>query len=94
LQVREVQRLHRAFEATGVPVLFYKGVVLGRMAYGDPALRPASDIDLLVAEPDFDRAEAVVFELGYHRDVPHRGWYAGCICGCSASIRTGRRTAC
>ncbi len=73
LQVREVQRLQRAFEAAGVPVLFYKGVVLGQMAYGDPALRPASDIDLLVAASDFARAEAVVLELGYHRDVPHRG---------------------
>ncbi len=73
LQVREVQRLQQAFEKAGVPVLFYKGVVLGQMAYGDPTLRPASDIDLLVAASDFARAEAVMLELGYLRDVPHRG---------------------
>lgn len=73
LQVREVQRLQQAFEAAKLPLLFYKGVVLEQIAYGDPTLRPASDIDLLVAEADFARAESVLLNLGYQRDVLHQG---------------------
>ncbi len=73
LQVREVQRLQQAFAMAGVPVLFYKGVVLGQLAYGDPALRPATDIDILVMPEAFKSAESVLLALGYRRDVPHQG---------------------
>lgn len=73
MQVREVQRLQQAFEAAGVPVLFYKGVVLGQMAYGDPVWRPAADIDGLIQPEMLERAEAILLRMGYRRDVPHRG---------------------
>ncbi|MDQ7041759.1 MAG: nucleotidyltransferase family protein [Rhodothermus sp.] len=73
LQVQEVQRLQQAFARAGVPALFYKGVVLGQLAYGDPALRPATDIDVLVMPAAFKSAESVLLTLGYQRDVPHQG---------------------
>jgi hypothetical protein len=54
-------RLNRA----GVPVLLLKGAALAGRLYGDPALRPMRDLDLLVHEADAGRALEVLAACGY-----------------------------
>lgn len=56
-----LDRLGRA----GVPVLLLKGAALAGALYGDPALRPMRDLDLLVPETDVSRALDVLIACGY-----------------------------
>ena len=51
--------------AAGAAPLVLKGQPLGAFLYGDPALRPAGDLDLLVRPADLDRAAAVLAGRGY-----------------------------
>ena len=78
--------LRDTFEAAGVPLLFLKGLTLGALAYGNPALKAAIDIDLLVDPADLRRAAELLRACGFHLMVPrssesdrllvrwHRGW--------------------
>jgi hypothetical protein len=61
LTVRVIELLAR----DGVRALPLKGPLLARALYGDPALRPTNDIDLLVATEDLPRAVEAVRGLGY-----------------------------
>jgi len=63
-----VSRLHTilaGFEAASVPVLLYKGPALAIQAYGQLALRPFVDLDLLVRPCDLDRSIEVMAGLGF-----------------------------
>ena len=58
----------RALEAEGIAVIPLKGVVLGALVYGEPALRPPGvDIDLLVPQRQWLAAAAMLERLGYRR---------------------------
>jgi hypothetical protein len=48
----------------GIDALAYKGPVLGAEAWGDPALRPFADLDLLVAPEQFAAAAAALLAAG------------------------------
>jgi len=63
----------RALSRRGIPVVPLKGPVLAERLYADPALRPSTDLDLLVSGADFDDAAAALEELGYSLD---RSWTA------------------
>ncbi len=54
-----------AFERAGVKVLVLKGAAMAHYAYSDPALRPGSDIDLLVSPGDVRSIGNVLEGLGY-----------------------------
>ncbi|MGC8782598.1 MAG: nucleotidyltransferase domain-containing protein, partial [Anaerolineae bacterium] len=56
-----LERLRRA----DVPVLVLKGAAIAERLYGDPALRPMCDLDLLVHEGDVGRALAALVAGGY-----------------------------
>lgn len=60
-----LERLDALFEAEGIPYLAMKGAHVRECAYFDPALRPASDIDLLIAPADRRRAARVMLDAGY-----------------------------
>jgi len=60
-----LQQLLSWFEAQGIPTLVLKGMALSILHYCDMALRPMSDLDILVPE---DRAREVVGRL------LHDGW--------------------
>ncbi|HMK36965.1 MAG TPA: nucleotidyltransferase family protein [Desulfomonilaceae bacterium] len=60
-----LKRLLDRFNARQIPVLLLKGAYLGTFVYKDPALRPMSDVDLLVRPEDFDRSRQELVELGY-----------------------------
>src|SRR5215213_2901899 len=61
----ESARLAAAFHKAGVPLLFLKGLTIGKLAYGNPFVKMGCDIDLLVAPDDLSPATAVLAELGY-----------------------------
>lgn len=54
-----------AFEAHRIAVRVLKGPALIGLVYGDPALRPTSDLDLLVSPSDAVRAQALLGDIGY-----------------------------
>ena len=51
--------------ATGVAAIVLKGAALAETVYGNPALRPMIDVDLLVHRRDLDAARRVFEGLGY-----------------------------
>ncbi|MGV3722891.1 MAG: nucleotidyltransferase domain-containing protein [Actinomycetota bacterium] len=65
LLVSRLQAILERFEAASVPVLLYKGPALAVQAYGQLALRPFVDLDLLVRPRDVERATATLIALGY-----------------------------
>jgi len=66
----------KAFRENGIKVIVLKGAALAQTVYGNIALRPMSDIDLLVKKEDLPYAEKIMFDLGYRfeGDKP-REWY-------------------
>jgi hypothetical protein len=61
---RQLGPVLERFLASGVRVVLLKGACLAEVVYGDVALRPMCDIDLLVPQSDLDRAEAMLFDMG------------------------------
>lgn len=59
-----------AFESEGIRALVLKGPALVGLFYGDPALRPMSDLDLLVARSDAMRAQRLLGGLGFTDTEP------------------------
>ncbi len=56
-----------SFSDFGVPVVIMKGPVFAEWLYGDGAMRPYGDIDLLVPPWGFERAEEVLAHTGFRR---------------------------
>ncbi|HUT05018.1 MAG TPA: nucleotidyltransferase family protein [bacterium] len=61
----ELEAIAVAASKAGVPVVALKGPSLAFTLYGDPALRPFADLDLLISSDDFERAETILTTLGY-----------------------------
>ncbi len=74
----ELKGVLRAFAERGVVVVPLKGPSLAERIYGSAALRPSRDLDLLVAETDWARAEEVLstseFAPSREADDYHRAW--------------------
>jgi hypothetical protein len=64
--------LAESFGRADIAVLFVKGLTLGALAYGNPALKMGWDIDLLVDPADIERAADLLDELGYRLSTPQR----------------------
>ncbi len=65
-----------ALEVRRIRAVSLKGVVLGERLYGDPALRRTSDIDVLVAEDDCERAVAALSDAGWSwKEDPTERYY-------------------
>jgi hypothetical protein len=60
-----LDRLDRLFEAEGVAYVAIKGAHVRECVYPDPALRPASDIDILILPSDRRRAARALLDAGY-----------------------------
>jgi hypothetical protein len=58
-----------AFESEGIPVVALKGPALAESLYPDPALRPCSDLDLMVRKQDVPGALRVLTREGYKLDA-------------------------
>jgi hypothetical protein len=58
-------RLVAAFRAAALPLVCWKGPLLADQLYGDPSLRAFTDLDVIVAPRETERAEALLEDLGY-----------------------------
>ena len=56
----------------GIPVIPLKGAHLAEVVYGNRALRPMNDVDLLVHEKDVLRVETALLEIGFFPTECHR----------------------
>jgi hypothetical protein len=63
----ELIRLLGLFDSIGIPAIAFKGTVLSDIAYGDPLLREAWDLDLLVHKADLLKARDMMLSLEYTR---------------------------
>jgi hypothetical protein len=70
-QLREIVA---AFGRAGIETILLKGPLLAADYYSDPALRPFTDLDLLVRRRDRERAIAVLIALGYTHGSPGRSY--------------------
>jgi hypothetical protein len=65
---RELIRVLDRLAHLRIEAMPYKGLTLAEQMYGDMALRPSGDIDLLIRPEDLSRIKDAVRELGY---TPH-----------------------
>lgn len=80
----ELEAVLEALRSIGVEVVLLKGAYGARRWFEEPALRPMSDIDLLVPRIAMARAEAALASLGYAEkpdvrivEPPHTVWRRG-----------------
>ena len=66
----DLGKILRAAQSGGIPVIPLKGAFLAEAVYGDIALRPMADLDLLVKPADLTRAVETLRQLGYESDQP------------------------
>ena len=64
LLTRELLFIIDNFDAKGIPIMPFKGPVLAEQVYGDIALRSFVDLDLLIPEREYTRAEELLQSLG------------------------------
>ena len=64
-----------AFQGIGIEPTVLKGPALITLVYGDPGLRPLSDLDVLVPQKDAVRAQRQLGEMGFSAPVPPSGYY-------------------
>jgi hypothetical protein len=62
---RQLAEILDAFETEGVRSLVLRGPALGLSIYPDPALRPGSDLDLLVLPKQTMKVRKILEDLGY-----------------------------
>jgi len=62
----------RSLRGQNIDVLLLKGLDTAHAYFPDPATRPASDIDLLVAAEDFERSETILRGAGFQAGTRHR----------------------
>ena len=66
-QLFELRRLATSLDVRETPFLVLKGLPLAQRLYGDPFVREAVDIDLLVAPESFAQARQAVLAAGFRR---------------------------
>lgn len=64
------RELLEAFGNSGIPLLFMKGLTLGVLAYGNPALKSAIDIDVLIDPKDLGNAATVLRKCEFQLVTP------------------------
>jgi hypothetical protein len=80
----ECRSLLDRFETARVPLLFLKGLTLGALVYGNPAIKSAIDVDLLIEPNDLSMAVDLLRSAGYEFLAPNipatdealHGWHA------------------
>jgi hypothetical protein len=62
---RQVADMQRVLRPTGIPALLFKGAALARFTYREEALRPFSDIDVLILRKDVAAVHRALRAAGY-----------------------------
>jgi hypothetical protein len=73
LRLAELEPILDSLSAAGIPVLLLKGAALATTVYGNPALRPMGDLDLLVRREVVQEVPRVLEPLGYDLSPPPAG---------------------
>lgn len=75
LLLAELAQLLKQLAGAGVPVLVLKGAALAQHVYGNIAVRPMDDLDILVREEDARATVQLLAANGYERAAPevHEG---------------------
>jgi hypothetical protein len=68
---KELLKLLQLFEAEGIPAIPYKGPVLAASVYGNLALRDFGDLDILVRERDYERAQRLLVDHSFRLTTEH-----------------------
>lgn len=58
-------KVAKLFQKNGIPLAIFKGPILSEMAYGEPTLRQAGDIDVLIHREHFNRSKEQLESLGF-----------------------------
>jgi len=66
----ETLNLQRLFADAGLPIVFFKGITLAMLAYGNLALRHSRDIDILTDPDALAQSAALLERAGYRRYQP------------------------
>jgi len=66
----EMANLLQTFHGAGIPVIFIKGLTLGKLAYSNPFLKMGWDIDLLVPAGMISAAAAELERMNYRLTAP------------------------
>ena len=61
----ELKKVLGLFNHSKLQVIVMKGAALAETVYGNPALRPMSDVDLLVKNEDLHQIDVLLKKLGY-----------------------------
>lgn len=72
VRLEKLPEVLRALRREGIEAAVLKGAALCHLLYPDPALRPMSDLDLLVPAAHCQDAQAVLRDLGFHAAERHR----------------------
>ena len=67
----ECRGLREEFRAARISMLFLKGLTLGALAYGNPSLKAAVDVDLLIDPADLAAAAKLLLDRGYRLAIPN-----------------------
>jgi hypothetical protein len=59
-----------AFTAAAIPLIFVKGLTLGKLAYADPFAKMSQDIDIFVPGGSIAEAATVLDQIGYDLEIP------------------------
>jgi hypothetical protein len=78
LRHREINRVRMhvlrdilsTYDGAGIQALVLKGAALAHLVYPEPGLRPMSDLDILVPEPELWRAQRLLAELDFDAPLP------------------------
>jgi hypothetical protein len=66
----ETARVVSDLQESGIQSVVFKGPPLAQLLYGDVALRPSHDLDLLVRPEDLETAGTILGQQGYRRIHP------------------------
>ena len=61
---RELRVVLECLRSAAIPVIVLKGAYLAEAVYGDVALRPMCDVDLMVPSAELPRAQAALLDIG------------------------------
>ena len=65
---QELGPVLRCLRSSGIPVIVLKGAYLAEAVYGDVALRPMGDADLMIPRTELSKAQAVLLDMsGAHQ---------------------------
>ncbi|OQA02323.1 MAG: hypothetical protein BWY70_00046 [Bacteroidetes bacterium ADurb.Bin408] len=70
----ELKKILKIFNDASIKTLLIKGMASAEYIYGDPGLRPMSDIDLLVENKQLLTAEQLLFDMGFVNTEPYKSY--------------------